>query len=91
MLTLEQQEFELRGPLIQGFFWTVNAMVLQDPWLVESCDAEPRIRNNCGTQGLLKITADFPLIAVLAPRPCCCPRVSRTLGKLLALTANIFK
>lgn len=39
-LTLEQHDLNCEGPLIRGFFFSINTTVLCGPWLVEFEDVE---------------------------------------------------
>ena len=68
---MNNTSFNQAGPLIHGFFSSVNTAVLRDPWLVESMDAEPLYRGQAisSTQIFDCAEGQCPLTPVLFKGP----------------------
>ena len=74
-MTVEQHGFEPRGSIYIWILSIVNIIVLHDPLLVESTDAEPQIWKNYVYRVDYRLYADFPLYRVSTT---CCSRVNST-------------
>ena len=66
-MTVEQHGFEPRGSIYIWILSIVNIIVLHDPLLVESTDAEPQIWKNYVYRVDYRLYADFPLYRESAP------------------------